>query len=317
MTRSLASLLEEWSDLVVAEIHPDEPPVPEVSATGSVLRPGATVTEISAAENRLGLRLPHDYREFLSISNGAYADWGGVVLQRDLFERVGTSVTGAGLLPVEDVAPVMDADGWWTEMWVEGDQFPETEDAADGTEVMDLRPLAGALLISSMAGPFRMVLVPVDDRWEVWDFYKEGATRYLSFRNWLEWTIRRLQPAVADAAGFRHLLERARGGDYEARLDVPKAIDPSLEPEIIAAIGDPGLVGFVLPIVGRWPSDAVVDALDQAIGQHDGEALASFSFNYEVFNQLMSIGTDRAEEVLEARGATPQLEALRRRRDAG
>ena len=45
-----------------------------------------------------------------------------------------------------------------------------------------------------------------------------------------------------------------------------KATDRGLEPVAADTLGDPVRMGFVLPIVERWPSHAVVDALDAVPG---------------------------------------------------
>lgn len=46
--------------------------------------PGATVREIAELEKRLGVQLPTDYKEFLSISNGLGRSWSGILLDPPL-----------------------------------------------------------------------------------------------------------------------------------------------------------------------------------------------------------------------------------------
>ena len=51
-------------------------PLPEiVLRQRSLLRAPATPEELAGAELRLGVTLPASYRAFLSVSNGAYADY--------------------------------------------------------------------------------------------------------------------------------------------------------------------------------------------------------------------------------------------------
>jgi len=314
---SIADLAESWSELLVANIHHSEQPVAPVSETGSVLRPGASESDIESTEARLGVRLPEDYRAFLLRSDGAFADWGGAITERELFARSEMPEPGIGLLPVAAVRRIADVEPEWTEMWVEGDQGIEPDPMPNWSEVMDMRPLAIGLLISSLAEQFRMVLVPVQDRWEVWDFFKEGATRHISFEAWLRFRIASLQPPVTTPDDFRALLDRAAAGDGRARLDSLKVRAPDVEPVVIEALRDPARIGFVIAIVERWPSDEVVDALDAAVrAVDDSDPLAAFGIRHQIFTRLMLIGTQHAEDVLRTHGATLQADMALRKRGA-
>ncbi len=315
--RSVVDLVDEWDRLLVAEIHPDQTPVDPVRTSGSVLRPGADEQAIAAAEVRLGLTLPDDYKAFLRHSDGAHADWGGVIVEEELFARSHMPEPGIGLLPIAHVAPIAAVDAWWTEMWVEGDQGTEPDEPPAWSEVMDMRPLQHGLLITSISEVFRMVLVPIDHRWELWDFFKEGATRHISFTSWLEFRVASLQPPVADPDGFRDLLVRAAAGDARARLDILKVQDRGLEPLIIEAMRDPQYQPYVMSIVHRWPSAAMVDTLDAVLSTTAGDdPLAAFAKRHQVITTLMQMATPRAEEVLRSHGAHLYADQARQAREA-
>ena len=83
----------DWTELVQAVEREGGAQFRE--ATGgpaqSIVRPPATAVEISAAEERLGTRLPPRYREFLGVSNGLSDVWSGS--------------GDAWLLPVDALAP--------------------------------------------------------------------------------------------------------------------------------------------------------------------------------------------------------------------
>ncbi len=315
---SVVELLEAWDRLLMSEIHPDHTPVEPVRRSGSVLRPGADEGAIVAAEARLGVVLPDDYKSFLRHSDGAYADWGGAILEEELFARSFMPEPGIGLLPIAHVAPMAEVDRWWTEMWVEGDQFTEPEEPPEWSEVMDMRPLQHALLITSISEVFRMVLVPVAARWELWDFFKEGATRHMSFASWLAFRTAALQPAVATPGGLRDLLQRAANGDERARLDILKVHEPAFEPLVLEALADPRHRGFVMSITPRWPSGAMVDALDAVLHETENNAdpLRAFAQRHEVITLLTKIATVRAEEVLRSHGADLHADMARTVREA-
>lgn len=57
-----------WSEM--DGVNPDDPPT-------SVIRPGASDADIAALEQKLGLELADDYKEFLSLSNGLGPLWNG------------------------------------------------------------------------------------------------------------------------------------------------------------------------------------------------------------------------------------------------
>ncbi len=66
------SWIDRWSDAQAASRHSCGAPA-HVGATRSVLVAAASSEQIRGLEHRLGMKLPPSYREFLAVSNGAYA----------------------------------------------------------------------------------------------------------------------------------------------------------------------------------------------------------------------------------------------------
>jgi hypothetical protein len=313
----LGDLVHEWDRLEVATAGADALVEP-VRRNGSVLRAGASEAAIAAAEDRIGSPLPADYREFLTITNGAYADWGGVVLARESSWRRGTTVPGLGLLCAEDLTLMRKAEAQWVELWVGGDHGTEPAFREDYQDVMDYRPLHDAVLISAIADRFCLLLVPTTEGWEVWDFFKEGATRYLSFRNWMGARIRGLSPAASTPAEYQTLLESALAGDTPSRLDLLRVDDPGLERAVLAALEDPDHFGYVVMTAHRWPSDAMVDLLGRLLRGVPSGAISGLSTSMLIKQQLIRIGTERAEAVLREAGAGFEADAVARARsDSG
>jgi hypothetical protein len=71
------------------------------------VEPPATEDEIRGLEQRLGLALPSDFKEFLRISNGFGPTWNGILLKPKINQATeivwsdGNDVLGCGILPIE------------------------------------------------------------------------------------------------------------------------------------------------------------------------------------------------------------------------
>jgi SMI1 / KNR4 family (SUKH-1) len=65
------------------EEHRNEVGVPD-EAPESLIRPSATIEKIAELERILGVKLPEDYKEFLSLSDGLGSSWGGIIMQPPL-----------------------------------------------------------------------------------------------------------------------------------------------------------------------------------------------------------------------------------------
>jgi hypothetical protein len=65
------------------EEHRNEVGAPD-EAPESLIRPGATIEKIAELERILGVKLPEDYKEFLSLSDGLGSSWGGILMESPL-----------------------------------------------------------------------------------------------------------------------------------------------------------------------------------------------------------------------------------------
>lgn len=185
MTRDeWARLLEPWAAAVLerlesADYEPDELEVGDGPFSGLGF-PGATESELAAAEARLGCRLPASYREFLACTNGlrqadpCMAALGGHFWGTDGIEWL--RVRDAEVIEIwnEDTTEVPDE-----QYFVYG----------DGQDCTWLRPayLRNALEISYEGDAGGYLLIPdvvgADGEWEAWFFtsWHPGADRYRSF----------------------------------------------------------------------------------------------------------------------------------------
>jgi SMI1 / KNR4 family (SUKH-1) len=191
----LPELLRRWDRAVMREVSALPPLVPEAQARGSVLRRGASEAEISAAEQRLGVRFPELYRAFLTLSNGAHAGEGGP----DLLQR-GEQFRPTGL-PVQEIVPLeVGAPVLWNVYgkgrgWRPG-EAREQEPLKDGWPVMTAETTAvrDALLISHVEQNATLMLVPIDGDWQVWVEEHTGPEAFASLASWLRWQLRLLDP---------------------------------------------------------------------------------------------------------------------------
>ena len=201
-------LVRLWDAVMLAAA--DRPLPRVVLEAGTVLRPPAAPGAIGRAADRVGTGLPASYAAFLGVSDGAYANGCGVVTRPSEF----------GLLPASDVCRLVDIAADHVGLWVEtfrGSE-PETREArADGQDVRCFTPLGQAVLVTPMIDAICDCLVPVPlgldaggEGFEVWETFKEGAARFLTFERWLaamvttHWVARgddlarRLLPDVAE-----------------------------------------------------------------------------------------------------------------------
>ncbi len=220
----MSQLARQWSDLLLADLDPSEQPTAAAVATGSLLREPATEEEIQAAERRLGVRLPPSYREFLLVSNGAYADETGVNLvwdedgdEQPPFE---SDVVGVGFLPVQDVRWIRDASPEYAAFMAECTEFggmvPATEDAS----FMPSRvPFAEGLLVATEKAPGTTVLIPFPglEEWQLWTHWKEDGTAYVSFRSYLEYEVAGREAWYPSVDEVRALVDGPRA-TFEARV---------------------------------------------------------------------------------------------------
>ena len=190
-------LADRWNDRMLADAR--SPLTRPVIESGSLLRAGATGDEISATEQRLDTRLPDSYREFLSYSNGAHADWDLVEHDRPRSLALDPSI---GLLPVGELVTTREAVGETVDIWME--VAADLRESYAGRPhrnreaVLDLAPLEDAILVSSLTsegGNHFLCLAQTrpncegDEAFELWDQGHSETTRYLSFADWLELSV--------------------------------------------------------------------------------------------------------------------------------
>ncbi|HEX5504454.1 MAG TPA: SMI1/KNR4 family protein [Thermomicrobiales bacterium] len=194
------ALLTRWSaELIAADEAEGEPLPPEVVASGWLGYPGATEAQLSAAEARLGVRLPPSYRQFLAVTNGwrhtgTFIDRLWPAEEIDWFRVRNQDWIDAYTDPADD-APVPLSDAAYR---VYGDeQSSVTFRSAD---------LQAALEISDVGDSAILLLNPrvvtPDGEWEAWFFanWLPGATRHPSFRALM----------ADEQASFRRLVEQRR-----------------------------------------------------------------------------------------------------------
>lgn len=270
----LRTLLQQWSDTQLAALDAHDRLNDDAARSGSLLRPPAAEADVAAAEERLGTRFPPSYRAFLLLSDGAYGDTMGPVTNNPPGESL-------GFLPVADVRWYRDVEPEHVEMWVRTqDEIDEANGGPDRTppreydEVRDHRPIRGALLIARGFDANCSLLVPVGEpgpgeEWEVWDHYKEGASRWSSLRAFLVDAVEQQVGIDVDAEGTRRLLAAARSGDGRASIELGRIRSPEAAPLLMAAardgvarssalqalarIGGPDVVAFLVGLeVASW-----------------------------------------------------------------
>jgi cell wall assembly regulator SMI1 len=147
-------------------------------AAGWLGEHGATETEITSAEQRLGVRLPPSYRAFLAETNG--------------FDQIGPFIYRLYGAAEIDWFRVRYQD--WIDAYQIGDDISPEEHLADPENCVRFRTayLSSCLQISDVGDSAVVLLNPevvnCEGEWEAWFFanWKPGATRYSSFRAYVE-----------------------------------------------------------------------------------------------------------------------------------
>src|SRR6266403_1691442 len=157
--------------------------------------PAASEEEFLAAETRLKVKLPPSYRAFLGASNGWRNASRAVPVLRPVekirwFKREHRDWAQAYLDPMQNEEPILPA---------ERDYFNYSQEDSVNFEV---KHLAHTLCISEVGDSAVLLLnsmvVWPDGEWEVWFFanWLPGATRYLSFADWMRHELAALRDAT-------------------------------------------------------------------------------------------------------------------------
>lgn len=300
--RPLAEVVTRWSELVLADVAPGQTPTRAVRDTGSVLRPPASEDDVAATERRIGRQLPPSYREFLLLSDGAYADLHGVRLVhahtgRERAPRE-SDVVGVMLLPVGDLRWLRDVDPFMASLCEADDDEPDPV-VVDGHDAWPWTPFASGLVIGVDHGPGTTCLVPVDgaDEWQVWHVAKETSQVFVSFRSFLEHEVEIREP-VTTVAETLTLIERARQGQHRASRRLARVTTPDAVDVLVPLLGDRAArADHAVLALGRIGTDEAVDALRRLRPQGAEHA-------------LMLAGTDRARDALADWGRVGELAAL-------
>lgn len=171
-------LLTQWSAAVLADDESTEDLPAEVITSGWLGYPGATEAQITAAEIRLGTRLPPSYREFLKVSNG----WRDTSFIYEVWSA-------------EEIAWFAVRHRQWIDIYVRGaahrQHMPDQAYLVYGTQQNPLRfraeYLQTALEISARGDSAIYLLNPQivtpEGEWEAWFFanWLPGVRRYRSF----------------------------------------------------------------------------------------------------------------------------------------
>lgn len=125
--------------------------------------------DIDAAEARLGVTLPQDYKAFLRASNGFAA----------------ISCTDVALAPVSEIKRYRDVDAWSVDLWSDGQEEPEWGE-----------PFKNCIMIGGFKDEQELLLLPFPDgSWACWFFahWVPGEHRYPSLRYYMEDRLQRLE----------------------------------------------------------------------------------------------------------------------------
>lgn len=257
-------LVRRWDEQLRARLGPGDEPVPQVTAAGSVLRPPVSQAAIDATEARLGVRLPPSYLAFLRVSDGTYADPVAGVITTTTVGMTRSREPGLGLLPADEVAPLIEADPTLYRVWAGevGTHGPSLR--RDGDEVRDYAALArGALLIgSAYDGATLLVRATRAVEWQLWILQKEGATGYRSFGSWL-----RFVTTTVPARELAGLLARYEAGDALAAREVMRVREPAAVPILAEVLqrNDP-CADLAIAALGAIGTPAAALALEPMLG---------------------------------------------------
>ena len=252
----MQELVQRWDAalmLTLPDFGADYAP-PIVETTGSVLTPGATEAQIAATEQRLGVDLPPFYRQFLSITNGAY---GCKELQHDDPFYEGRP---AELLAVEDVELLHRRDGDYVGMlcgesvhftgplganWVDGQPGEAAYLAHPGHMPHEgpYEQLYYSIVIGDQGQEGYLALNPMNadaaGEWEVIEAHVEGSIRHRSFRHFLETAITRLEEDRARRTEVEAAQAAAAAAPDPEAEPLPVPVDPpTLTPEMAAEVAE-------------------------------------------------------------------------------
>lgn len=160
--------------------------LPEMIEAQWLGHPGASEEQIQAAESRLGVRLPHSYREFLKVSNG----WGDL----------SSDYPGFHLIPVENIDWLVSSEPGVATSWDPEDEASDEEYFVYGSQqdCVHLRwsYLRTCLKISNHYWDTAIALLNpeislVEGEWEAWrlDGKLAGANRYKTFWDFMKYEL--------------------------------------------------------------------------------------------------------------------------------
>ena len=314
----LAGLLRQWSAAQLEALDALDLPVEPATRAGSVLRPPATEAQVAAAEQRLGVRLPPSYREFLLLSDGAYADTIGAVVAAGVGAE--DPAEAWGFLPASEIRWFVDVEPATVDIWLQAqDEIdalgPGPTTLLEGDSVHDHRPMRDALLIARGFDTNCSLLVPVGSpaagaEWEVWDRYKDGSTRWSSFRAYLADTVEHHLGVDVDEAEALLLLAAAESGDARAARRLGRVRSPGATALLLdaaqrgavllavtsalARIGGPEVVAALIDLPPAGWQQALVNRALALIGT---PAALDHLADVGDFHQLSRVGDPRAAEI--------------------
>lgn len=131
----------------------------------------ATIDEVLAAEKRLAIVLPDDYKQFLLASNG--------------FECF--TYTGVTLSSIDDIDFLINVDEELVDIW--------TGNMDDIEPTFDDK-FSNSIVIGGVNEEQQLLLIPLEnDNWECWHFssWRPGEVRYQSFRFYMEDQLQSLE----------------------------------------------------------------------------------------------------------------------------
>lgn len=279
------------------DVFPGQTLPEPASSARSVLRPPATDDEVAAAEDRLGRRLPSSYREFLLVSDGAYADvWGPVLAD---WHRPGP--TGAfGFLPVRETCWLRDTAPAIADIWAESSDEPGRPTDTDGAEIWPWTPMARGLQIATDHAPGTMCLVPFDglEEWQLWIIAKETSETYRSFRSMLEHQVA-LRTPITTVDELETVLSRVAVRDPVAFQRLARTTTADALPVLTAVIESAAAWPFGVDTqaalaLGRIGTDEALDTLVRLNPRGTDGALER-------------AGTEHARDLLATRGRYAEL----------
>lgn len=199
------NFVRRWDEALLRHLDSEDPeylPRPVVE-NRTVLRPGASSDAIRRAEHRLGVTFPPSYLQFLSITDGAFADALGVRPGRwspdgPFWDQ------GIGLLPAEELEPGPPLyAGEWASEPLDGhvdpnyrSRLPEWAYLNYSLEQDPVQFKTGhyrhGIAVSIGSDGWEILLNPMirqpDGEYEAWDFGPKypGTYRFRSFRDLLQ-----------------------------------------------------------------------------------------------------------------------------------